>query len=232
MQYNYDEKLSQQILALYQKYKQELISVNNEGAVFRQGKTCMLPNRTAEMLYMMVRELQPKNIIEFSPHEGWTSFWILKAFDKNAKGILHSFDIIPNAGNHLKHYPINVFNFNVGDVKQNLTDELVANCSFFFIDSEHTDVFARWYKEKILDKKVGTNSFVMIDDIIQHNPGCWNSESDFIQDYLKTNNKPFCSFNSGKFPDKFLALREVVKDLPQGHHTDFSGELTTIAFTL
>ena len=227
----YDHNLSEEILSLFVKYKEELKQVSQLAYMFRMDKNCMLPDRTAETLYLLVRERKPDSIIEFSPHNGWTSFWMIQALLKNNKGHLYSFDIIPDAGEHLKQYS-DIYHFTCGDVKKELSDELVKNCSFFYIDSEHTEEFAAWYKTKILDKKEKTNSTVIIDDIIHSNPGCWNSEADLIRGYLLEKNQKFCGFNRVRFGDKFDKLNYLTFDLPKGHHTDFSGELTTIFLTL
>ena len=151
-----DNKLVDKILGLYSKYKEELKDLEKKAIIFQKGKTCMLPFRTTEILYLLVRELKPEKIIEFSPHHGWSSFWILEALKRNENGKLYSFDLIDSAKHNLTEYQ-DQLEFFIGDVKEHLMEDLVDRCDFFYIDSEHTEEFARWYIEKILDVKKGNS---------------------------------------------------------------------------
>ena len=46
-----------------------------------------------EIMYCLIREIQPKVFFEISPDCGYSSIYITSALKKNRKGILYSFEI-------------------------------------------------------------------------------------------------------------------------------------------
>lgn len=223
-----DIKLNNEILSLYEKYGEELCEVRRKAIEFSNGKTCMLPHRTTEMLYLLIRERKPDTIIEFSPHQGWSTFWMLEAVKKNSVGMIYSFDlvdyVVSNFHDEISNGQLKFF---IGDVTKNLSAQLIDRCSFFYIDSAHDTAMAEWYKVNILDKKIKTNSLVIIDDIFHVN--ITNEESVFIQKYLNNNSIKFGNFDKYLFPSEFLRLSSLpFPTLPSGGIFDCDGSLTTI----
>ena len=53
---------------------------------------------TSFLLYALVRLEQPESVVETGISRGVSTVSILSAMDRNGKGILHSFDVIPDAG--------------------------------------------------------------------------------------------------------------------------------------
>lgn len=228
-----DSDFINQTLSLYEEYKQELIEVTQEADKYRVGKTIMLPYRTVEMLYLYVRSKKPESIVEFSPHDGWSTFWMLKALEKNKKGIIHSFDLIPNCSINLKRYIDNgCLKFHQGDVKHNLTNEIIKNTNFFYIDTEHTSEMALWYDEKIFKQKQNTNSFFGVDDVLHKTFFPENTESQYVIEFINKNKVKFASFDFYEFQSNYYELCKNSKELRQGHDGSCSGNLTTLFFHL
>jgi len=238
MNYNVNKKLINKsliddVVSCYEKYEQELIEITKEADDYRINKTTMLPYRTVEMLYIFIREQKPNSIVEFSPHDGWSTFWMLKALEKNNKGIIHSFDLINNISIHLKKYiQKGYLKFYCGDVKENLTDEIVENSEFFYIDTEHTAEMASWYENKIFQKKKNTNNFFGVDDVFHKNITCYNSEAEYIVNFINKEEIKFISFDKYEFNENYELLNQHTKNLKQGPDGSCNGNLTTIFFNL
>jgi len=234
-----DKDAIENIISLYGKYESELIEITKEANEFRKNKTTMLPYRTVEMLYLFVRDKKPNSIVEFSPHDGWSTFWILKALEKNKKGVLHSFDLINNVAINLQPYiQNNYLKFYVGDVKANLSDDLIEKSDFFYIDSDHTAEMAIWYENKILKQKKNKKTFFGVDDIFHRYP-LSNTEADFMVDYINKNEIKFISLDIHEFPENYDLLDKACSNIKYKYKDnepfdpiDTRGNLTTIFFTL
>jgi len=231
---NINKSLNELILSLYDEYKDELIEVSKKASLYKLNKTCMLPFRTTEILYLLTRFRKPDSIVEFSPHDGWSTFWFLEAIKKNKKGKVFSYDLIPNVSYHLKEDIDNgMLVFTQGDVRFNLTPEKIKDCDFFYIDSLHEELLARWYETEILNKKINTNSLIFIDDIFHEPQGEQNnSEASYIYSYLKANKIPIVNYSKYRNLVGWESLQEKVNLLTQGKQADENGVLTTIGFIL
>jgi predicted O-methyltransferase YrrM len=53
---------------------------------------------TSFLLYALIRELRPTEVIEIGVANGHSAYFMLNALSANGAGTLHSFDIIPGAG--------------------------------------------------------------------------------------------------------------------------------------
>ncbi len=121
----------------------------------------------SEFLYSLVRMTKPKTIIEISPDEGFTSVIMLQALEKN--GIpckIHSFDIHEKSKRHNRLTGDIQRELFLGDVKQNLTDELIKQADFILIDSDHSYEFGKWYSKRFQIVKPGT--FIIVHDWPQY----------------------------------------------------------------
>jgi len=121
----------------------------------------------SEFLYSLVRMVKPKKIIEVSPDQGFTSVIMLEALEKN--GIptkLHSFDVHTKSQRHNRLEGYIQRELFVGDAKQTITDELVAEADFILVDSDHSYEFGKWYSTKFRNVKPGV--FIMVHDWPQY----------------------------------------------------------------
>jgi hypothetical protein len=104
-----------------------------------------------EVLYALVRGLKPSRIVEISPNKGFTSFVMLGALKKNDKPAeLLSFDIIANSEG-LDCDGVVKRKLTVGDARD-MSLDVIDECDFLFIDSEHTYEFAAWYCDNIIPR--------------------------------------------------------------------------------
>lgn len=117
-----------------------------------------------QFLYSVIRNVKPSKIIEIGPNMGWTSYVMLEAMKANEnKSELISFDLIDNSlcldrnGDKISRRLI------VGDVKETITDYMINNADFVFIDAEHTEDFSRWYCNRILNN-IKKDTIIFIHD--------------------------------------------------------------------
>ena len=105
-----------------------------------------------EILYMRLRELGPKRVLEFSPCNGYSTFWILSALhDNGGVGHLESYDLVDNAlmaplPEHLRRR----WTFTKGDVFASVTVSTIPRFDYFHIDSDHTYEFGEKYTQEFL----------------------------------------------------------------------------------
>ena len=100
------------IISLYGKYVKDLKEVRRQQKWFliRHNNTLlrrlyrmrllttirwpMLDDVEAEVTYLLIRDRNPKLIMEMSPNGGWSTTWILRALrDNGAGGQLWSYDL-------------------------------------------------------------------------------------------------------------------------------------------
>lgn len=105
-----------------------------------------------EIVYMRLRELSPKRVIEFSPCRGYSTFWLLAALhDNGGDGYLESYDLVddstraPLPQEYRKHWK-----FTQGDVFRFITPQSMSRFDYFHIDSEHTVEFGAKYTLRML----------------------------------------------------------------------------------
>ncbi|MFX0142112.1 MAG: class I SAM-dependent methyltransferase, partial [Candidatus Hodarchaeota archaeon] len=120
----------------------------------------------AEIVYLLIREFKPENIVEISPGSGWSSSWILNAIKDNKHGNLYSYDIIDKAQKFLpKNLASYSWNFFQGDIKKNL-NKLPDKIDYLFIDSDHSAKFCLWYIEKLFPK-LKNNTLISVHDVFR-----------------------------------------------------------------
>ena len=108
----------------------------------------------SQILYMIIRDSKPKNVIEFSSNCGYSSIYTAMALRQNKYGQLHSFEIVPEFAEIAKRnaslFGLSKWvNFIIGDVKKVLIPYVRDNATLkpevVFIDSDHSYPFAQWY---------------------------------------------------------------------------------------
>ena len=145
------------IIECWNKHKNEkdfLSSRLNEGREFYAN---MFDLFETEVLYSLIRSIKPRNIIEFSPNAGWTSFVILEACKRNAleasnySASIKSFDLIDKSRGCDYNNNSVERKLYVGNALINVAN-FIDDCDFLFIDSDHRAPFAEKYCNTIIKK--------------------------------------------------------------------------------
>lgn len=207
------------IISLYEKYANELKTIKQEINVFynevlhaRGG----LDDIEAEITYMLVRENEPKKILEVSPCFGYSTYWILKALELNGIGRLYSYDLINDSKNNIPDKFSSFWNFEVGDVQtKNLDDDY----DFVFWDSEHnSESFTLWYLEKL--KRFNKDTIICIHDIFS--PELFNDtnnkEISYVLEFIAYNKYNYFTASSMNSDRIFVNNIRRIKQLTNIHH--------------
>jgi predicted O-methyltransferase YrrM len=137
------------------------------------SKKCKFCDLEVEMLYMLIREIQPKRIFEMSPDKGYTTMWILRALQLNEQvGHLTSVDIhdkslkfIPDS--YRDHWTFYMDDFEIAINKNHIN---ISDFDFILIDAMHSNEFAKRYIDVVL-KAHQKPVAVVIHDIINDGYG-------------------------------------------------------------
>ena len=105
----------------------------------------------AKLLYSVIRELKPTNIIEISPWRGLTSIIMIAAIqDNNNKCIIKSYDL----EDYSEVYNIKTDKITrtlfLGDVQNIIKPSDIEDCDFLYLDSAHDYNFGKWYCENVI----------------------------------------------------------------------------------
>ena len=182
-----------------------------------------------EMLFLLVRTIQPGLIFEFSPFKGWSSSAILQAINLNKKGFLSSFDLKDKCSENIKKQfgddLLRDWSFFEGDVKEYF-EYIYITADMILIDCEHTYEFALAYIEKIFKPILNSDRKVWfyIHDICYYKlkKKCGGrSERRAVLNFLRendimfyTNGKGFKFFEKGtKYIQKLDEVTNVRKKL-------------------
>jgi hypothetical protein len=157
----YDGELRELARALRARYHQ----------MESQGFGTAFSDVEGELLYMLVREAKPELAFEVSPNAGWSTNYILAALTANARGILHSFEILPNIrgrateevirGNFTQKCDPHRLTIHIGDARTT-TPDVKGKIGFLLLDSCHEGWFADWYIQTLLPRVEGP---IFIQDI-------------------------------------------------------------------
>ena len=218
---------SEYFLYLYEKYASELKELREiEKNRYNQKifpTTGQYDLFESQILYMLIRDAQPENVVEFSSNCGYSTLFTASALKRNGKGYLHSFEFVPDFLNTAKknifNYGLsNWVNFILGDVKKTLIPyiegELKESPDIVFIDSDHSYPFARWYIQNIfpLLKKetlvhvhdvLPPSADVLIDNGSRKDVVTQTGENKAINEFLQRNgylnDKGFCYLHEMTF---------------------------------
>jgi predicted O-methyltransferase YrrM len=124
-----------------------------------------------ELVYMLLRELNARNVIEFSPNQGYSTAFLAQALVANgAEGLLATFDLelFPGFVSRLQGLGLDAL-FHKGDALVNIPrylaeHHLTGRIDFCFIDSDHTYDFARRYCTEIMPQ-LGEDCVYFIHDM-------------------------------------------------------------------
>ena len=106
---------------------------------------------SGQLLYCLVRYLQPDRILEISTASGYSTMFMALALRKNGSGIIDTCELDPNLAKKAmdlfaRHELQGYVNLYVGDA-QKVLGKKTADYDIHFLDSLHTEAFARWFIE-------------------------------------------------------------------------------------
>jgi len=139
----------------------------NEKIFVTQGQYDWL---SGQLLYCLIRYLKPKRILEISPSSGYSTMFMALALKKNEGGVIFSYELDPKAAKAasvvFKKYQVNDFvRLHIGDARE--TSVSVPNdFNLYFLDSLHTDTFARWFIEDHVLKASQSDALFHMHDIL------------------------------------------------------------------
>jgi len=139
----------------------------NEKIFLTQGQYDWL---SGQLLYCLVRHLKPKRILEISASSGYSTMFMALALKKNQGGLIFSYELDPKAAKSaaavFNTYQVNDFvKLHVGDAQ--ITSLSAPNdFDLYFLDSLHTDTFARWFIENHILKATRNDALFHMHDIL------------------------------------------------------------------
>ncbi|PKN76341.1 MAG: hypothetical protein CVU52_05180 [Deltaproteobacteria bacterium HGW-Deltaproteobacteria-10] len=139
----------------------------NEKLFVTQGQYDWL---SGQLLYCLIRYLKPKRIMEISTSSGYATLFMALALKKNNDGIVFSYEIDPKAaksaaGNFTDYQVDDFVKLHIGDVRK--TSVLAPkDFDLYFLDSMHTDTFARWFIETHVLRAVRSDALFHMHDIL------------------------------------------------------------------
>lgn len=133
---------------------------------------------SGQILYCLIRYLQPARVIEISASSGYSSLFSALALKANGVGRLETFELSPKVAaaaktNFDRFGVTQVVRLHVGDAHQTIKS-LLAECKgsrekeILFLDSEHTEGFARFYLDAFLPDTHPESLFHMHDILPLH----------------------------------------------------------------
>lgn len=111
--------------------------------------------------------------MEISTSSGYSTLFMAMALKKNSGGLIHTYELDPKAANsaaaNFRNFQVDAYiNLHVGDAK--ITSAAAPDdFDIYFLDSLHTDTFARWFIEShVLRASRGDALFHMHDIMPRH----------------------------------------------------------------
>lgn len=186
----------------------------------------------AEIVYLLVRELRPRNIVEISPSGGWSTSWLLHALRDNDDGQLYSFDMIDDATRIL---PADLtqgrWEFTCGDIRRNV-NRLPDHIDFLFMDSDHGEEFGRWYVGTMFPR-LPAGALVSVHDVFHSSDPCsHDKEGGVVVEWLDQGGRQFFTASPAKEPEHFAAISRLRQQLGFGDSIHDSQSNSMIFFLL
>ena len=131
------------IIELYKLNIKNLISLRENMFKMNKLHRCLLCDIEAEITFLLILYFKPKNIIEFSPFNGYSTNIILQAMSiNNNNSNLNSYDLVNNSINNVIVPKNTNWKLNLGDVSQKYSTWNLNEIDYLFIDSDHSKEFA------------------------------------------------------------------------------------------
>ncbi len=187
------------------------MSLHRAGHYLKYGALLkpQLDDIEAEITYLRLRESKPLSVVEISPCGGWSTTWILRALRDNGQGHLYSFDLVDLA---TKNVPQDLskdrWTFFQGDVTKN-TDRLPDSIDYLFLDSDHSESFAKWYVENLIPRLKPLTPVSVHDIFHNSHPDGFSGEGTVIIEWLKEHQKDFFTASPAKAPKNYDSLLEL-----------------------
>ena len=123
---------------------------------------------SGQALYCLVRHLKPEAIVEVSTSSGYSTLFMGLALKRNGKGHIRTFEMDPRAAaaaeKNFRRWEVDPFvRLHVGDARRNVTDRTGKDASLLFLDSLHSERFARWFLECLVASPPADSLFHMHD---------------------------------------------------------------------
>jgi hypothetical protein len=200
-------------LALYRTYRDELRELTQRMAAQRRamlarGLSADFSDRESELLYLLVRMLEPETVVEISPCHGYSTNYLVAGLHANGRGHLHSYELPGTVDGRpveevireslLEGLPQSLLSVHLGDVR----DADVPAADLLLIDSSHEDHFAAW----LLTTQVPRARVVVQHDLVvrrgeHYEPKGWEvgpRESSLTLEALGRSRQPFFAAAAGR----------------------------------
>jgi len=107
---------------------------------------------SGQVLYCLIRYVHPRRILEISTASGYATMFMAMALKKNNWGKIDTHEINPKAAQSAEKlfakYSLNKYvNLIIGDARKT-SNNSPSDYSIYFLDSIHTEEFARWFIEQ------------------------------------------------------------------------------------
>lgn len=125
---------------------------------------------SGQALYCLVRQLRPRQVVEISCANGYSSLFMALALRENGAGALETFELSPTnarrAAENFRAFGVEAcVRVHVGDARRTVAGIPLEKTDLLFLDSLHSEAFARWYLETLLPR-LGARVPVHIHDIL------------------------------------------------------------------
>ncbi len=125
---------------------------------------------SGQVLYCLVRYLQPRRIIEISTASGYATMFMALALKQNNWGRIDTHEINPKAAQSAEnlfavHGLKKYINLMVGDARKTSINS-PSDYSIYFLDSIHTEEFARWFIEQHVMRSERIDAIFHMHDIL------------------------------------------------------------------
>lgn len=127
---------------------------------------------SGQLLYCIIRHKKPKKIIEISTCSGYATLFMAMAIKRNGFGKVYTFEINPSsakaAQKNFKDFGVsNEVVLMIGDARKMIHKVKDWRSSDIqFLDSEHTEEFASWFIEELVQKCTNKNALFHMHDIM------------------------------------------------------------------
>lgn len=177
-----------EIMALLQTYKSELSCLNRVRALrWCKGATGQYDDFEGCVLYCMIRELQPRRILEIGCGGGYSTLHILSSLKANGFGECASYDLVPGHVNMTRNR-VKLFGLTEHSVVRykDIREEGLRSLGKFdmlFVDTHHTYDMARWWINNLIP--LLSRDVVLVHDILHLGDGPerheeWKAVKSFI----------------------------------------------------
>ena len=136
---------------------------------------------SGQVLYCLVRYLQPRRILEISTASGYATMFMALALKQNNWGRIDTHEINPKAARSAEQlfaeHDLNRYiNLIVGDARKTSINS-PSDYSIYFLDSIHTEEFARWFIEQHVMRSERIDAIFHMHDILPLNARVrrWNT---------------------------------------------------------